>query len=164
MNEDQFNKIEDLNDKWDIAEVVKNAISTAHTTPSPVTLEILKELKTHLQEQKEELKEIKKDTKDTLVQAIKTNGRVNALEKINEETQTTISSYKKDRVRVITFGALLFFFGATIIGLAVYAIDSKIKEVNREVIFSPEFQQVLEQSVEKILSKYDIEYQLYEER
>lgn len=164
MNEDQFKKIEDLNDKWDIAEVVKNAISTAHTSPSPVTLEILKDLKVHLQEQKEDIKEIKKDTKDTLVQAIKTNGRVNALEKINEETQATISSYKKDRIRVITFGALIFFFGATIIGLSVYAIDSKIKEGNRTAISSPEFQQILDKTVEQALLKYDIEYQPYEER
>jgi len=126
MNEKELE--EQLNNKWTIAEVVKNAINTAHTSPSPITLEIIKDIKEHLQEQKEDIKEIKKDTKDTLVQAIKTNGRVNALEIDNKETQKTLSSYKKDRIRVITFGALIFFFGATIIGLAVLALDSKIEK------------------------------------
>jgi hypothetical protein len=145
MNEKELE--EQLNDKWTIAEVVKNAINSAHTSPSPITLEIIKDIKEHLQEQKDDIKEIKKDTKDTLVQAIKTNGRVNALEKVNAENQPTISSYKKDKVRVVTAGAIIFALGATIIGLSILAIDSKI-----------------ERGVEKALSKYDIEYKPYEER
>ena len=83
-------------------------------------------------------------------QALKTNGRVNSLE----------------NHRSYLWGAytLLAILGGVIITLSIQAIDSKIKEANRESISSPEFQQILDKTVEQALAKYDIEYQPYEER
>lgn len=81
--------------------------------------------------------EIKENVEKILIQTTKTNGRVNSLE----------------NHRSYLWGAytLLFLLGSVIIGLSIDAIDSKIKEENRATISSPEFKQLINQSIEQAL-------------
>lgn len=82
---------------------------------------------------------IQHDGEITKEQALKTNGRVLLLEKWATDAQkiieataekctTTASDYGKDKVRIITGGALFMLLGGTIIALSIMAIDTKIQE------------------------------------
>lgn len=139
MNEDQFKKI--------IDQALKENTVLVKTSTEKENSNLVFSLKEVFEQRLDEMTEHLVEIKD---QVKKTNGRVNSLE----------------NHRSYLWGAytLLAILGGVIITLSIQAIDSKIKEANRESISSPEFQQILDKTVEQALSKYDIEYQPYEER
>ncbi len=74
---------EELNEKWSVHKIIQEAINSAHTNPSPYTIKMFDEIKG-------DIKEMKNDTKDVLIQATKTNGRVSRGEEWSKKAQKII--------------------------------------------------------------------------
>lgn len=147
MNEDQFKKL--------IEQALKeNSVQVKNNTEkenSNLVYSLKEVFQNELKEQKEHIMEIKADVKEVKGKVEFQNGRVRKLEDWSNDTKTilenTLGDYKINKGRVWLAFTLLTILGGTIIGLSIIAIDSKI-----------------EKGVEQALSKYEIEYQPYEER
>lgn len=116
---------QELNEKYNIHQVIQKAISSAHSEPSPYTIKMFDDIKG-------DIKEIKEDVKSNLIQATKTNGRVSRAEEWSEKAQKIIehnaeaietlkdslstmnAGHKADKRQVVLAVSIATFFLATI--------------------------------------------------
>lgn len=153
MNEDQIQHFEDL--------IIK-AIQATKSENSGLVADIKKdiaELKGNYSKRELDhfIQELKENVTKILEQTTKTNGKVIAIEKeldmgTPEPTKlsrlsNTVSMLKEWRTYLLGAWGLLILLGGYIIYVSNQALEVKI-----------------EKAVEQALSKYDIEYQPYEER
>lgn len=125
--------MEELNDKWSIHQVVQKAIETAHTSPSPVTIKMLEEIKQTMdnnyskRELDEHFLDVTKrfDTQDKLLTDLNSkvgiqNGRVTKLE-------TRIGA------GLLALGGITFLFGI-ITSLVVYSFKLSQENLKSSIL------------------------------
>lgn len=157
MNEDQLKQIEDL--------IVK-AVQSGKQETSGLADEVLKKIEPTIEKSMDKNFNGKMGRLDQKLtdHVVSFDEFKDEIREMFKDKETRINTLEKGKIQIWTAISVLLLFGGAIITLSIMAIDSKVKEANRESISSPEFKQVLEKSVEEILSKYDIEYKPYEER
>lgn len=153
MTQEEFQKLEDIMLKSHLSKVseISNLIGEIK--------EDIKELKSNYSKRELDhfIGDLTTKVDKILEQTTKTNGRVNAIEKEldmgnNEPTKLsrlsdTVAMLKEWRTYLLGAWGLLLLLGGYIIYVTDHEIERKI-----------------DKWVEKALSKYDIEYNLYEER
>jgi DNA-binding transcriptional regulator GbsR (MarR family) len=104
-----------FNEKWDVHKIVQEAIASAHTTPAPQTLEMLRDTKQALAKIQETLKE--NYSKRELDEKEKdTTGRFDRQDKILEKISAQVE-YTNGQVKLHT--KVLLIVGAVLATLLV---------------------------------------------
>lgn len=153
MNEDQFKKIEEL--------IVK-AVQSGKQETSGLADEVLKRIEPTIKESMDKNFNGKMGRLDQ-----KLSDHISSFDEFKEDMKSIfkdkeirLNVLEKGKIQIWTAISVLLLFGGAIITLSVMAIDNKIKNGFQ----SEEMQQAIDKSVEQALSKYEIEYQPYEER